>query len=65
MSSKEKRMLFLGGGSRGESRCNGQNQNQILTGYEHVITNNVTMSKKWVKTGKFGLLSGQTAFPSS
>ena len=46
VSSKEKRMLFLGGGSRGESRYNGQNQNWILTGCEPVITNNVTISKK-------------------
>ena len=59
-------MLFLGGGSRGESRYNGQNQNWILTGCEPVITNNVTISKKkWVKTEKFGLLSGQTALPTS
>ena len=58
-------MLFLGGGGRGESRYNGQNQNRILTGCEPVITNNVTISKKWVKMEKFGLLSGQTALPTS
>ena len=57
-------MLFLGGGSRGESRYNGQNQSRILTGCEPVITDNVTISKKWMKTEKFGLLSGQTALPT-
>lgn len=58
-------MLFLGGDSRGERRYNGQNLNRIVISCEHVITNNITISTKWVKWENVFFLSEQIAFPSS